>query len=136
MTPAGLAALLRLMEARRSRDLARLDRLLAEERALADEIAALAALPARDLAEDPAQSPAQQARRLAWAAQRIRLAERRRAALADAIRAARAAAAQSLGKHKSLEMLADRAGRAALLARDARAEREAPPPVSQGGRLS
>jgi hypothetical protein len=135
MTPAALAALLRLMQARKSRDFARLDRLLAEERALADEIAALAALPARDFAEDPAQSPALQARRLAWAAQRIRLAERRRATLADDIRAARATAAQSLGKHRSLETLADRAERAAMQARAARAEREAPPPATSRSRL-
>lgn len=129
MTPAALAQLLQLMEARKSRDLAQLDRLLTEDRALAEELAALARLPAQDLEDDPDLSPMEQARRLAWAEQRRRTAERRRSVLATEIRAARAIAVRSLGKHRALEHLGDRAAREAVRTRLARAEREAPPAV-------
>jgi hypothetical protein len=121
-----------LVDARKVRDLARLDRLLTEDRRLEAEIAALAATPSRDLAEGPLPL-AEQGRRLAWAAARIRAAERRRRALAAEIRIARAEAVQSLGKHEALGHLADRADRTALRAREARAEREAPPPRKQPG---
>jgi hypothetical protein len=118
---------MRLMDARKARDLARLDRLLTEDRRLAEEIAALAATGTRDLAEGPLPL-AEQGRRLAWAAARGRAAARRREALAAEIRAARAEAVQSLGKQKALEHLTDRADRDVLERRAARAEREAPPP--------
>jgi len=127
MTPAALRDLLRLMDARKARDLARLDRLLAEDRRLAGEIATLAATASHDHAEGAPVPLREQGRRLAWAAARIRAAEHRRRALAAEIRAARADAVQSLGKHKALEHLAARAERTAAQQREARAEREAPP---------
>ena len=112
MTPAALRDLLRLMDARKARDLARLDRLLTEDRRLAEDIAALAATASRDRAEGPlAARRAGPPPRLAAA--RIRAAERRRAPARRRIRAARAEAVQSLGKHKALEHLTDRADRAA-----------------------
>ena len=131
MTPAALRDLLRLMDARKARDLARLDRLLTEDRRLADEIATLAATPGRDMADGPPLPLPEQGRRLAWAVARIRAAEQRRRALAAEIRAARADAVQGLGKHKALEHLAARAERTAAQQREARAEREAPPPSGQ-----
>lgn len=128
-----LRDLLRLMDARKGRDLARLDRLLMEDRRLLDEIAALAATGSRDLAEDGPTLPLpEQGRRLAWAAARIRVAESRRLALAAEIREARAEAVQSLGKHKALEHLTGRADHALRQKREARAEREAPPPKPAG----
>lgn len=132
MTPAALRELMRLMDARKARDLARLDRLLSEDRRMADEIAGLASTGSRDLAEGPLPLP-EQGRRLAWAAARIRAAERRRRQLAGEIRAARAEAVQSLGRHEALGHLTDRADRAVLRQREARAEREAPPPGKQPG---
>ncbi len=132
MTPAALRDLLRLMEARKARDLASLDRLLSEDRRLAAEIATLATTGRRDLAEGPLPL-AEQGRRLAWAAACIRAAEHRRRALAAEIRAARSAAVQSLGKHEALGQLATRADRTARQVRDARAEREAPPPAKPAG---
>jgi hypothetical protein len=132
VTPAKLRELVRLAEARRARDLSRLDRLLAEERRLAAEIADLAGIAARDMAADAALPLAQQGLRLAWADARIAAARRRRTEVAAAVREARAAAAQSLGKHHALEHLTERAERAASQLRAARAEREAPPPGGQG----
>ena len=128
MTPAALARLAGLVEARKARDLARLEGLVAEDRRLAAEIAALAATSARDLAEAPDMSLAQQGLRTRWAEARIALARVRRAELAAGIRAARAAAVQSLGKHRALEDLAARADLDVRRTRAARAEREAPPP--------
>ena len=129
MTPAMLRRLVGLVDARKARDLARLDGLLAEDRRLAAEVEHLAATATLDLASGEPLPPAQQGLRLAWADQRIRAIRRRRAELAAGIRAARTAAAQSLGKHRSLEHLVDRADRAALQLRAARAEREAAPPT-------
>jgi hypothetical protein len=131
MTPAALRALLTLVDARRARDIAALDRLLAEDRRLTAEIAELARTAARDAAGGETLPPEQQGLRLAWADQRIRAARRRRAELAVAIHGARAVAARSLGKHRSLETLAERADRAVRHTRDARAEREAPPPTGR-----
>jgi hypothetical protein len=136
VTPAALRRLMTLVEARKVRDLAALDRLLAEDRRLAAEIAELRRTAARDAEADVALPPERQALRLVWADQRIRAAKLRQSALAEAIRAARAAAAQSLGKLTSLETLADRADRALVHARDARAEREAPPPAGASERVS
>lgn len=130
MTPAALRDLQRLMAARKARDLARLDRLLAEDRALAEEIGRLAATGSRDLADGPLPL-AEQGRRLAWAAACIRAAERRRRQLAPEIRAARAEAVQSLGRHEALGNLAGRADREVRQDRAARAEREAPPPLAR-----
>jgi len=131
VTPAGLRQLLTLVDARRARDIAALDRLLAEDRRLAAEIAELGRTAARDAAAGEPLPPERQALRLAWADQRIRAAWRRQGELVEAIRRARAAAARSLGKHRSLETLAERADRAVRQARDARAEREAPPPAAR-----
>ena len=131
MSPAELRRLAGLVEARKARDLARLERLMSEDRRLAAEIAGLARTPERDLA-DGGLPPAQQALRQAWADQHIRAARRRRAELAAGIRAARAEAVRSLGKHTALEHLVERADRAALRSRTARAERETPAPRASG----
>jgi hypothetical protein len=127
LTPAALRGLTTLVEARKARDLAALDRLLAEGRRLEAEIAELRRIAAGDAEAGVALPPERHAVRLVWADQRIRAARQRQAALAETIRAARAVAAQSLGKHRSLETLAERADRAVAQAREARAEREAPP---------
>jgi hypothetical protein len=132
VTPAALRELMTLVEARKARDLAELDRLLGEERRLHAEIAELRRTAVRDAEDGGALPPERQALRLVWADQRIRAARRRLAVLGDAIRAARAAAAQSLGKHKSLETLAERADRSVEQARAARAEREMPPSGRHG----
>ena len=137
MTPAALRQLMVLVEARKARDLAALDRLLAEQRRLEAEVADLRRTASRDArsGDDAAAGAAGAPARLGRPVHpRGRGCGRRR--LAETIRAARAAAAQSLGKHRSLETLVERADRAALHARDARAEREAPPPVSPGERVS
>ena len=122
-----LTGLLRLAEARRSGDLARLEALLAEDRALERERLAAGATPRLDLADGAIQTPfAQQALRLAWAQARLQRVLRRRADLAVEIAAARARAAQSLGRHEALEHLRDRAADRARRARAARADRERP----------
>jgi hypothetical protein len=132
MTPQALRALAEIVEARKARDLARLERLLAEDRGLSREIEALAATATRDLAEGASLPLPRQGVRLAWADARIRAARRRREVLAEEIRAARAEAVRSLGKHTALEHLAGRADREELRVRTSRAEREAPPPVRAG----
>jgi hypothetical protein len=129
VTPALLRQLMGLVDARKARDLALLDGLLAEDRRLAAEVEELSATAARDQAASAPLPPLQQGLRLAWADQRIRAIRRRRNELAAGIRAARAAAAQSLGKHSSLEHLVDRADRTDRQLRAARTEREAPPPA-------
>ena len=126
MTPAALERLAGLVEVRKARDLARLEGLVAEDRRLEADIAALAATGASDLAEAETLPLVQQGLRARWADARIRAARARRAGLAAAIRAARAAAVQSLGKHRALEDLVARADRDARRARAARAERDAP----------
>jgi hypothetical protein len=128
VSPAALRRLLALVAVRKARDLARLDRLAAEDRRLAAEIAVLAATPSRDAAGSGPPLPlGRQAARQAWADAGIRAARRRREALQAEIRAARAAAVQSLGKHEALAALAARAERAVAQTGAARAEREAPP---------
>jgi hypothetical protein len=131
VTPAALRALAGLVEARKARDLARLEGLVAEDRRLAAEIAELAATGARDLAEGAPLPLAQQGLRQAWAESRIRAARRRRAELAARIREARAEAVQSLGRHRALERLVDGADRSEGQRRFARADREAPPTVGR-----
>jgi hypothetical protein len=131
MTSAELRRLLALAEVRRSRDLARLEAALAEDRSLEAEIAELAATARRDLAEGDL-PPAQQGLRLTWADQRIARARQRRWALASEVAALRVQAAQSLGKHRALEHVLERAATAEMRTRSARAEREAPPPARSG----
>lgn len=134
MTPAELQRLLDMAEARQSRDLARLDAALAEDRRLEAEIASLAATPTRDMAEGLDVPLAQQGLRLAWAQKGIARARARRAELAREIAALRAAATRSVGKHSSLEELLARAGREEVRVRAARDEREAPPrPAGEAG---
>lgn len=131
MTPAMLRALSGLAEARRARDLARLDNLLTRDRALQAEILALASTLERDHATGIKLPPAQLALRQAWVDQRLRAARGQRAALAASITAARAVAVQSLGKHRALENLVERGERQAKHQLLARAEREAPPPAAR-----
>ena len=133
MTPAALRRLAGLAEARRARDLARLDGLLTEDRRLQAGIAALAAMPAQDHAGGIHLPPAQQALRFAWIEQRVRAATAQRAALTARIAAARAEAVRSLGKHRALENLLERGEKEVRQQALARAEREAPPPVGRAG---
>ena len=136
MNTARLRELLELAAAKKSRDLARLEALLAQDRALETEIAHIASTPGRDMAAGAANTPlTQQGLRLAWADQRITRTRQRRAQLAPQITAARDDARQSLGKHQALEHLADMAGQKETSARNARAEREAMParPQDQPG---
>jgi hypothetical protein len=132
VTPHALAGLVALARAQRERDLARLEALLVEDRGLAEEIGRLAALPSQDLAEGGATiAPLQQqALRFAWMEQQITRARKRRAALAAEIARARLAAGTSVGKHEALDRLLAVARRAEVTRRDARAEREAPPPAA------
>lgn len=128
MTPAQLKALATLAATQVDRDLARLEALAAEDRRLADDLASLASVHARDMAEGAGAAPlALLGRRLAWADARMAAARVQRARLAAEIAAARAAAATSLGKRRALERLQERAERAAAAASEARAERDAPP---------
>lgn len=123
---------MQLAEARKARDLAELDRLLAEDRRLEAEIAALRRAAAQDAALATALPLERQGVRLAWVERSIQATRLRRTALQTRIRAARASAAQSLGKHRSLEVLVDRADRDVRHARAAKAEREAPPEGTGG----
>ena len=79
--PGGLRRLAGLLEARKARDLARLEALVAEDRRLAAELAELAATPARDQADGQIWPSAPQGLRHIWADQRIRAARRRRTEL-------------------------------------------------------
>ncbi|WP_299131848.1 hypothetical protein [uncultured Amaricoccus sp.] len=128
MTPARLRELLRLAEARKSGNLARLDALLAEVRACEAEIEDAARTVVQDLAAAAEMPMAQLALRQIWADQRVAQARRRMAALEPRVAEARATALQSLGKHAALEKLIDHADRDAAQVRAARAERDAPPP--------
>jgi hypothetical protein len=131
VTPQALRALAGLVEARKARDLARLEGLVAEDRRLEAEIAELAATGCRDLAGGDALPLARQGLREIWAEQRIRAARRRRAELAAGIRAARADAVQSLGRHRALEALVGGAERSEERRGQARAEREALPAIGR-----
>jgi hypothetical protein len=121
VTPAALGRLAGLVEARKARDLARLEALLADDRQILQTIAALAETAARDLSEASDLPLPQQALRARWADARISAARVRRVELAAAIRAARAAAVQSLGKHRALEDLVERGIRDLRRTRAARA---------------
>ncbi|MFO1210858.1 MAG: hypothetical protein U1E40_16840 [Amaricoccus sp.] len=129
MTPVTLRRLAGLVDARKNRDLARLEALFAEDRRLQAELGDLTATLARELGEEADMPPGRQGLRYIWVEQRSRAIRRRRAELTAAIRVARAAAVQSLGKHRALEDLVDRAEDAEAQARAARAERESPPPA-------
>ena len=133
VTPAALRRLAALAEARRARDLARLDGLLAEDRRLVAEIAALAGTAARDLAEGVALPLAQQGLRQAWADQRdaggAAAAGRARARGSGRRGPRRCRASASTGRWRSWWRA--RTGAAAQL-RIARAEREAPAPAGKG----
>jgi hypothetical protein len=114
---AALRDLAALAQARRARDLARLEALIAEARGLEDEIAALADTEARDMAEG--QVPfAVMGMRLAWAEAAIAAKRRRIAALAVEIAGVRAEARVSLGKHEALAALLAKADRADRAERD------------------
>ena len=94
---------------------------------------ALAGTAARDLAEGAALPLAQQGLRQAWADRGIAGGPAAAGASSSPrIRAARAEAVQSLGKHEALEALVERADRAAAQLRIARAEREGPVPAGKG----
>lgn len=128
MTPARLRQLLALAKSRKARDLARLEALAVAERALEREARELSVVHTRDMAEGPGAAPlALLGHRIAWAEARRAAIRARRAALAVEIAEARAAAVVSLGKHRALEHLLDGADRAAAVALEARAERDAPP---------
>ena len=132
MNPAALRRLTGLAEARRARDLARLDRLLARARELEAEVASLATTLARDRETGVPLPLPQQALRQSWVDQRTRAVLRQRAALVPAIAAARAEAVQSLGKHLALEKLVERGEHDARQQLIARAEREALPTPARG----
>lgn len=133
MTPAALRSLGRLMEARKARDLVRLERLVTEDRALEAELAMLATTVATDAASGETLPPDRQAARLAWVEQRTALVQRRRLALAPEIEKARAAAIQSLGRERALDRVAETAARAETARRAAREEREAPAEFPRDG---
>lgn len=128
MTPARLAELLALSEARKARALAALEAAAEADRRLVAELAELAATYARDMAGgvDAAALPAL-GRRLVWADRRAAAVRAERTALAPRLAALRAEAAQAVGKHRALERLLDDARAEARRAADARAERDAPP---------
>jgi len=96
-----LRKLAALAEARKTRDLARLEALAAERRLLLEEIADLAGIEARDAAEGLMPFP-MMARRSAWAAAEVARREQRIAAIDREMEEARAAARTSLGKHEAL----------------------------------
>jgi len=134
VNPRKLRELMALADARKARDLARLDRLFGVARGLDAAAAAAAAAPRRDHADGGyAGAPmALQGTRQVWADHRVAEARRAQAALAPEIAAARAAAVQSLGKHAALVHLLARAERDAAAQLDARAERDAPSPAPKG----
>lgn len=135
MTPAALRGLGTLMAARKARDLARLERLVVEDRELQSELAALAALPAADAASGAPLPPDRHAARLAWIEHRRTQAQRRRAALAPEIDRARAAAVESLGRERALDRMAETAARIELARQAARDEREAPAAIPRNDRI-
>lgn len=129
MKPEDLKRLAQLTDAVKSRDLARLEALLAQDRGLEDEIERLSLQQIEDMKSGD--NIPQLARRLAWAEAHIDKARRGRAALAAQIRAAREAAVQSLGRHEALEHLREKAAEDATREALARIERDAPAPEAQ-----
>lgn len=120
MNAARLRALATLAEAKRARDLARLDALIAEARGIEEAIAALAGTERRDMAEGRVPF-ALMGLRVAWADAEIAARRARLAEIAGALAAVRAEARTSLGKHEALRALVARAEAAERGAR-ARAE--------------
>ncbi|TPE52502.1 hypothetical protein [Amaricoccus solimangrovi] len=129
MTPDQLEALRKLAEARGRADLAALEGLLRARRECAAEAESIrAARAAEDALPLGACPPELLGARGRWADHRIAELDARMAELDQRIDAARGRAAVSLGKDEALRALRDRAlGEAARL-RDARRERDAPPP--------
>lgn len=126
MSAARLRALLALAEARKTRDLAALEALAAEDRRLAQELAGLAQVHARDLAGPDAPLPVLEAR-LRWAQAQAAAVQGERTALAGRIALARAQATTALGKREALGALAARAEAEARARAEARIEAERPP---------
>lgn len=127
MTPQQLRQLAELAEARRSRDLAELEAVVAEDRRLAQAIEGYARSHAQDMADADGELPfAQMALRIEWADRNIALARMQRAELAKRITELRKRAAVSLGKHRALEKLTDRAIRQEAEIQRTREEKEAP----------
>lgn len=125
-----LRQLLEVAEARKSRDLARLDALNAQARGCEAEAQEAARLGSADMAEAAiAEVPlAFQGLRMAYAEHLISAAEQRLKALQPEIEAARATAAESFGKHAALARMIEDAERERAHLRATRAERDAPPP--------
>jgi hypothetical protein len=121
MKAAELRALAALAEARRGRDLGRLEALIAEARGLEEEIVGLSGTSRLDAAAGPVPFD-QIGRRLAWAEAEIARRRRRLAGLAVEIAGVRAAARISVGKHEALNTLVVRATRDEAAARERRDE--------------
>ena len=129
MTPAEFEALRRLAEARKTADLAALEKLAAARReALAEMEQLRATRAAEGAAPLGALPPDRLALRLVFAERREAELRARVAELDQRISRARAVAAVSLGKDQALGDLRDRAAREAARARATRRERDAPPP--------
>lgn len=109
MKKTALDTLAALAGARRDRDLAKIEALLAEQRRLEAEIAEFAGTEARDAA-DGSMPFAMLARRASWVNAQVALRERRIAAIAIELAGVRAAARVSVGKHEALRKLVDEAG--------------------------
>lgn len=111
MNAQALRDLLGLARARKDRDLAALEGVLARLSRLEAEIAELGQTHARDMAEAAAAKVPLKAvgRRIAWADQQIRLRRAARDEVLRAIEAARAAARISVAKHAAVEKLIEKA---------------------------
>jgi hypothetical protein len=124
MTPAALRQLAGLAEARRQRDLAAVERLMAEMRRLDAEIAEIAGTLTRDMAAEAPVPMMNYGRRMAWAEHETALRRAAQARLAAQLAAARAMARVSLGKHEALLKLVEAAEAGARQDRERKAERE------------
>jgi hypothetical protein len=109
MTPEALRGLAMLAEARRQRDLAAVERLMAELRRLDAEIAEIAGTLTRDMAADAPVPMMNYGRRMAWAEHETALRRAAQARLAAQLTAARTVARVSLGKHEALLKLVEAA---------------------------
>lgn len=132
MTSAQIRDLIRVVEARKTRDLARLDGLMVQVRACEAEIEAAMRMHAHDAAEEALDDVpfAFHGLRITLADQRIAQAERLRAALEPDIAAARAQAVESVGRHSALERILEDVERDRKRTRIARTERDAPAPLA------
>jgi hypothetical protein len=111
MKAAKLRELAALAEAKRARDLARLDALIAEARGIEEAIAALSGTERRDMAEGRVPF-ALMGMRVTWADAEIAARRARLQAIAAELAAVRAEARVSLGKHEALRALVAQAERA------------------------